>query len=207
MPRKNVLPALMVLAALAACDGGSPTGGADAALTQAEAQELAAAWDEVGAGVMDGYGGPAQAVLPGAPTGATTTVQFTSTRACPAGGSATVQGSREITRDGQGSGGVAFSATRTDAGCAFSARRGQGTMTITTTPSVQLTSAQTWTGGEPGTRTSTQKGSFDWSRSATGASGSCAVDLTATWTPATRTYTLAGTFCGRTVNVTRTRTA
>jgi hypothetical protein len=207
MPRNHVLPALLVLAALAACDGAAPTGGSDAALTDAEAQELASAWDEVGAGVMDGYGGPSFALLPGEPAASTTTVQFTSTRACPGGGSATLQGSREITRDGQGSGSVAFSATRTDAGCAFSARRGEGTMTITTTPSVQLTSAQTWTGGQPGTRTSTQKGSFDWSRSANGASGSCTVDLTATWTPATRTYTLNGTFCGRTVNVTRTRTA
>jgi hypothetical protein len=207
MPRSSLLLALMTFAVLAACDGVSPTGGPDAALTQAEAQELAAAWDEVGAGVMDGYGGPSQAVLSGEPAQATTSIQFTSTHACPAGGTATVQGSREVTRDGQGSGGVAFSATRTDAGCAFAARRGEGTMTITTTPSVTLTSAQTWTGGQPGTRTSTQKGSFDWSRGASGAGGSCAVDLTATWTPATSTYTLNGTFCGRTVTVTRTRAA
>jgi hypothetical protein len=33
------------------------------------------------------------------------------------------------------------------------------------------------------------------------------VDLTGTFTLATQTYTLSGTFCGRTVNVTRTRTA
>jgi hypothetical protein len=39
-----------------------------------------------------------------------------------------------------------------------------------------------------------------------GGSGSCTVDLTATWTPATRTYTLQGTFCDRAVHVTRTRT-
>lgn len=207
MPRRHLLPALLALVALAACDGASPTGGADAALTEEEAQALASEWDEIGAGVMDGYGGPSQAVLPGEPALATTTIQFTSTRACPAGGSATLQGSREVTRDGQGSGSVAFAATRTDAGCAFAARRGPGTMTITTTPSVQLTSAQSWTGGQPGTRTSTQKGSFDWSRSAGGASGSCTVDLTSTWTPATRTYTLNGTFCGRTISVTRTRTA
>ena len=204
MPRKHVLPALMALAALAACDGASPTGG-DAAITQAEAQELASAWDGVGAGVMDGFGGPSQAVLPGTPAEATTTVQFTRTRACPAGGTATVQGTREITRDGNGSASERFAATRTDAACTFPARRGAGTVTITTTPSVQLASEQTWTAGQPGTRTSTQEGSFDWSRSG-GASGSCTVDLEATWTPATRTYTLHGTFCNRTVSVTRTRT-
>lgn len=207
MARKHVFPALMALAALTACDGGSPTGGADAAatLTQAEAQELAYAWDGVGAGVMDGQGGPFTAVLPGSPAAATNSIAFNSTRACPSGGSATVQGTREVTR-GDGSGSVAVSATRTDAACAFPARRGaEGTvMTITTTPSVQLTSQQTWTNGQPGTRTSTQKGSFDWSRSG-GASGSCTVDLTATWTPATRTYTLQGTFCDRAIDVTRTR--
>jgi hypothetical protein len=205
MPRTHVLPALLALAALAACDGASPTGGADAALTQAEAQELASAWDDVGAGVMDSYGGPASAVLPGTPAQATTSTQFSSTRSCPAGGTATVQGTREVTRDGAGSGSVHFSATRTDAACTFPARRGAGTMTITTTPSVQLTSEQTWTDGQPGTRTSTHQGSFEWSRSG-GASGACTVDLTATWTPATHTYTLNGTFCNRTVSVTRTRT-
>lgn len=204
MQRIPLLSALMAVAVLAACDGATPTGGADAALTQDEALELASAWDAVGAGVMDGFGGPSQALLPGGPAEASATVQFTSTRACPAGGTATLQGAREVTRDGAGNGSVAFTATRTDAACAFPARRGGGTMTLTTTPSVQLTSAQAWMGGEPGTRTSTQKGSFDWSRSS-GGSGSCAVDLTATWAPATRTYTLAGTFCGRTVAVTRTR--
>lgn len=206
MPRTLLLPALVALTALAACDGASPTGDGDAALTQAEAQELAASWDEIGAGVMDGYGGPAADLLPGAPAQATTSTQFTSTRACPSGGSATLQGTREATRDGQGGGSVAFSATRTDAACAFPARRGAGTLTLTTTPTVQLTSQQTWTAGQPGTRTSTHTGSFDWARSG-GASGSCTVDLTATWTPATRTYTLEGTFCDRTISVTRTRTS
>lgn len=206
MQRRNVLSALMVLA-LAACDSDSPTAGAGAALTADEAMELATAWDEVGAGVMDGYGGPSQVLLPGPPAQAGATLQFTSTHACPAGGTATLEGSREVARDGQGNGSVQFAATRTDAACAFPARRGAGTVTLTTTPRVQLTSQQTWTAGQPGTRTSTQKGSFDWSRSATGASGSCTVDLTAAWNPAIRTYTLNGTFCGRTISVTRTRGA
>ncbi|HEX6040380.1 hypothetical protein [Longimicrobium sp.] len=208
MAHKHVFPVLMALAALAACDGGSPTGGdSTSALTQAEAQELAYAWDGVGADVIDGSGGPSAALLPGSVARATNTTTFTSTRACPSGGTATVQGTREATRDGQGGGSVSFSATRTDAACTFPARRGPegGTLTITTTPAVQLTSQQTWTDGQPGTRTSTQKGSFDWTRSG-GASGSCTVDLTATWTPATGTHTVRGTFCNRTVDVTRTRT-
>jgi len=206
MLRTPLLSALTVIAALAACDAASPTGGADAALTQAEALELASAWDAVGAGVMDGYGGPSQALVPGGPAEAAATIQFTSTRACPAGGTAVLQGSREVTRDGQGNGSVALDAARTDAACAFPARRGEGTVTITTTPSVQVSARQAWADGRPGVRTSTQKGSFNWSRTPSGASGSCTVDLAATWTPATRTYTLQGTFCDRTVNVTRTRT-
>ena len=177
MPRNPLLAALMVLA-LAACDGTSPTGGADAAsLTQDEALELATAWDELGAGVMDGYGGPSQALIPG-PAAATATVQFTSTRACPAGGTATLQGSREVTRDGQGNGSVAFSATRTDAACAFPARRGAGTVTITTTPSVQLTSQQAWTGGQPGTRTTAP--------TSAAASGVLIVPMSDTCPPASR---------------------
>jgi hypothetical protein len=201
-----LLPALLGFAALSACDGASPTGGAGAALTQDEARELAAAWDDLAAGVIDGYGGPSESVLPdGAPAQATVTVEFTSTRTCPGGGTATLQGSRVANRDGQGGGSVQYAATRTDAACTFPARRG-GTLTLTTTPTVQLTSEQSWTGGQPGTRTSTQTGSFDWARS-TGATGSCTVDLTATWTPSARTYTLQGTLCNRTVSVTRTRTA
>ena len=168
MQRRSLLPALLALA-LAACDSDSPTGGAGAALTEYEAMELASAWDEVGAGVMDGYGGPSQVLLPGNAAQAAT-LSFTSTHACPAGGTATLQGSREVARDGQGNGSVQFAATRADAACAFPARRGAGTLTITTTPRVQLTSRQAWTAGQPGTRTSTQKGSFDWSRDATGAS-------------------------------------
>jgi hypothetical protein len=33
------------------------------------------------------------------------------------------------------------------------------------------------------------------------------VDLTSTWDPAARTYTLKGTFCNHTVDLTRTWTA
>ena len=39
----------------------------------------------------------------------------------------------------------------------------------------------------------------------TGGSGTCDVDLSSSFDPATHTVTVTGTFCGRTVNVTRTR--
>lgn len=207
MQRTPLLTAALLAAALAACDG-SPTGDSSAALTNAEAELVAGDWDEISAAVMDGFDGPVASLAPtGAPARATITTEFTRTRQCPAGGTATVQGTRTVTHDPQtGSGSAQLTATRTDDACTFNVRRGRGgTLTVTTTPSVQITSQQAWSGGQLGVRTVTQQGSFDWSRSA-GGSGSCTVDLVATWTPATRTYTLDGTFCNRTVHVTRTRT-
>lgn len=203
--RKSLLSAALAALALAACDA-SPTGGG-ASIDSAEAQNAAAAWDEVGAVMMDGFLGPTLNVAPGGePSFATVTTEFSRTRECPVSGTATLQGTRSVTHDpATNNGGMQMTATRTDAACTVNARRGGGTISITTTPSVQVTANQTWTAGQPGTRTATHKGSFTWTRS-TGQSGSCTVDLTATFTPATRTYTLNGTFCNRTVSVTRTRT-
>lgn len=206
--RRNVLLSTAALAALTltACDG-SPTGQAGAAIDRAEAQIAASAWDEVGAMVMDGFVGPAFSISGGGePAAATATEEFTRTRQCPVSGTAIVAGTRVVQHDpATNSGSVQLTATRTDAACTVNARRGGGTMSITTTPNVAVTSSQTWTAGQRGTRTTTHKGSFSWQRSG-GQSGTCAVDLTATFTPATRTYTLNGTFCNHTVNVTRTHT-
>jgi hypothetical protein len=205
--RKPLLSAALAALALAACDGGSPTAGGDLAINRAEAENAAAAWDEVGAMMMDAFVGPTSSTAPAdGPSFATVTTEFTRTRECPVSGTATLQGTRSVTHDPvNNTGGMQMTATRTDAACTMNARRGGGTISITTTPNVQVTASQTWSGGQPGVRTATHKGSFSWARS-TGQSGSCTVDLTATWTPATRTYTLNGTFCNQTVSVTRTRT-
>jgi hypothetical protein len=207
--RHNFLLSTAALAtlALAACDGGSPTGGANAAIDRAEAQNAASAWDEVGAVVMDGFEGPSFNVSSGGETAsATVTTEFSRTRQCPASGTATLAGTRVVQHDpATNSGSMQLTATRTDAACTVNARRGGGTISITTTPNVAVTASQTWTAGQRGVRTTTHKGSFSWQRS-TGQSGTCTVDLTATFTPATRTYTLNGTFCNHTVSVTRTHT-
>lgn len=207
--RRNFLLSAAALTTLlaAACDGGPPTGGADAAMDQAEAQNAASAWDEIGAQVMDGFAGPAFSVSPGGDVAAATaTTEFSRARQCPVSGTATLAGTRVMQHDpATRSGSMQLTATRTDAACTVNARRGGGTMSITTTPAVAVTASQTWTAGQPGTRTTTHRGSFTWARS-TGQSGTCTVDLTATFTPATRTYTLNGTFCDHTVNVTRTHT-
>ncbi|HEV3049926.1 MAG TPA: hypothetical protein VGX50_06445 [Longimicrobium sp.] len=204
--RKPLLSAALAALALAACDG-SPTAGGDLAMDRAEAENAAAVWDAVGAMMMDAFVGPTSSAAPAdRPSFATATTEFTRTRECPAGGTATLQGTRTVNHDpATNSGSMQMTATRTDAACTMDARHGEGTISITSTPNVQVTASQTWSGGQPGVRTATHKGSFSWTRS-TGQSGSCTVDLTATWTPATRTYTLNGTFCNQTVSVTRTRT-
>ena len=206
MLRKSLVSAAALAALmLAACDG-SPTSGADASMNQAEAENAAALWDEVGAAVMDGFG-PVFSVSPveGA-ANATTTTEFTRTRQCPVSGTSTFAGTRTVTHDpATRTGSMQLSATRTDAACTMNARRGGGTISISTTPNVAVTANQSWSNGQPGTRTATHKGSFTWTRSG-GRSGSCTVDLTATFNPATRTYTLNGTFCNHTISVTRTHT-
>lgn len=207
--RRTFLLSTAALAAfaLAACDGGSPTD--TAAMDSAEAQNAAAAWDEVDAAAMDGFMVPTFNLSAGGGerAAATVTTEFSRTRECPAGGTATLAGTHAVQHDpATNSGSVQLTATRTDAACTVNARRGDGTISITTTPNVAVTSSQTWGNGQRGVRTTTHKGSFNWQRS-TGQSGTCAVDLTATFTPATRTYTLNGTFCGHTVSVTRTRTS
>ena len=207
MRRSLLSAAVLATLALAACDGGSPTGGGDgAAIDRADAENAAAAWDEVGALMVEGFEGPAFNRVPaGDPADLVVTTEFTRTRQCPAGGTATLQGTRTVQHDpAANAGSMQMTATRTDAACTVNARRGGGTLSITSTPSVAVTVSQSWSGGQPGVRTTTHRGSFSWQRS-TGQSGSCTVDLTATFTPATRTYTLNGTFCNQTVSVTRTR--
>lgn len=129
---------------------------------------------------------------------------FERTHACPAGGSVTVTGTvdRAIDRATR-SGTLAVNARRVENACAIRQRNGV-TVTVTGQPHTVMTVAQSFTNGVPGVRTQTQKGAFAWTRS-NGRSGACTVDLTSTFDPATRTATIKGSFCGRTVDETRTR--
>jgi hypothetical protein len=210
MRRTALLFAAPFALALAACEGGATDPALDASLSEAEARELAAAWDGVAAGAIAGFGPLFNVQEAGGPSAAATTAttSFKRQHACPAGGGSSIEGTLTVTRDpATRTGSMQMNATRTDSACTLPARgRREGTVTITGSPNIQLTGSHAWTNGVPGVHTHTQKGSFTWSRS-TGGTGTCTVDLTGTYTPATQTYTLAGTFCGRTVNVTRTRTS
>jgi hypothetical protein len=210
MRRTALLFAAPFAFALAACEGGATDPSLDASLSEAEARELASAWDGVAAGTIAGFGPLFSVREAGGPSAAatTSTTSFKRQHACPAGGASTIEGQRVVARDpATRTGSMQVNATRTDSACTIPARgRREGTVTITGSPNIQLTANGAWTNGVPGVHTHTQKGSFTWSRS-TGGAGTCAVDLTGTLTPATQSYTLTGTFCGRTVNVTHTRTS
>jgi hypothetical protein len=130
---------------------------------------------------------------------------FERTHPCPAGGSVTVTGTVEraidrVTRSGT----LAVNAKRFENACAFRQRNGV-TVTVTGQPHTAITVTQSFDKGVPGIRTQTQKGAFAWTRS-NGRSAACAIDLTSTFDPATHTATIKGTFCGRPVDETRTRT-
>jgi len=204
MYRKLLLPgALAAAVVLAACDKGTTGPDGSSQLSAEDARALAGETGDQDGAFMDGFAGPSFNKTAAGPQFATTvTTTFTRTRTCPQGGSVKLEGTHVVTADpATHSGSVAFSATRTETACVFS--RGERTITINGNPNTVLTSNQSWTNGVRGVRTATKKGSFTWSRS-DGKSGTCNVDVTATWDPATHTLHVQGTFCNQTVDVTRT---
>jgi hypothetical protein len=207
MHRNLLLPsALAAVLALAACDKGvTGPGSSSSDLSAADIQALAGETGDQDGAFLDGFGGPSFNMTAAGPQFATTvTTTFTRTRTCPKGGSVKLEGTHTVTGDkATQSGSTSFSATRTESACAFG--RGDNTITITGNPNTVLTSSQSVTGGVPGVRTATKVGSFNWTHS-NGRSGTCNVNVTATWTPATKTFHVAGTFCNKTIDVTRTWT-
>jgi hypothetical protein len=99
---------------------------------------------------------------------------------------------------------LAVNAKRVENACAVKQRNGV-TVTVTGQPHTAIGVTASFNKGVPGVLTQTQKGAFGWTRS-NGRSGTCAIDLTSTFDPATRTATIKGSFCGRPVDDTRTRT-
>jgi len=205
MYRKLLFPTtLAAVLALAACDKGITTPGSSD-LSPSDVQALAGETGDQDGAFMDGFGGPSfNKVVAGPQLATTVTTTFTRTRTCPQGGSVKLEGTITTTGDrATQSGSTSFNATRTETACVFG--RNGHTITVNGNPNTQLTSNQTWTNGTPGVRTATKKGSFTWSRS-DGKSGTCNVDVTATWTPSTHTLHVVGTLCNQTIDVTRTWT-
>ena len=204
-----VCSAALVLA-VAACDQST---GLSGGLSQADANQLAADMDAVSTlGTSDfGLGATfSVSVAPGSGSAATTvsapiTINntFTVTKQCPQGGqvvlAGSVVGSGDRTTHNLS---LETNATRTDTNCAFQTR--DGVLTINGNPNLTYKGNLNIVNGLlSGVQTQTHKGSFTWAR--VGGSGTCDVDLTSSFDPATHTATVTGTFCGHTVNVTRTR--
>lgn len=200
----SLLTTLAGAAALAACDG-SATSAAPSELSRADAEALAPAFGEMADSEVGGLGAPSFAAAgeSGIRLAVTTTTDFTRTRGCPQGGSVTLRGTVVVTADRETrTASQQYNAVRTDSACAFPLR--DGVMTINGNPNTVVAGSWSIANGVPGVRTLTHRGAFTWAHSS-GRTGSCTVDLTTTWTPATQTRRVQGTVCNRTVDVTRTR--
>lgn len=210
MVRKSYLvcSAGLVLA-IAACDQST---GPSTSISQAAANSLAANMDAISTlGPADvGLGATFAISAPGSASAASVTAaptpinnSFTVTKQCPKGGQVVIAGTITGTGDPvTRSLSLNASATRTDTNCAFDTD--DGVLTLNGNPNIAYDAKLNIVNGAlSGLQTQTQKGSFKWAR--TGGSGTCDVDLSSSFDPATHTVTVTGTFCGKTVNVTRTR--
>jgi hypothetical protein len=211
LKQSSLICSAALLLAVAACSSDS-TGVSANIITQADANQLAGDMDAVstlgttdfgvGASFDVNVGGSgASASVAAAPIPINT--QFTVTKACPKGGQVAIAGSITGTGDRVAHNlSIEAVATRTDTDCAFDTR--DGVLTLNGNPNIAYDGKLNIVAGVlSGLQTQTHKGSFTWAR--TGGSGTCDVDLSSSFDPATHTVTVTGTFCGHTVNVTRTR--
>jgi len=198
-----------LLLAVGACTDST---GVRGSITQADANQLAADMDAVSTLGTSDFGLGASfsvSVDPSAPSASVAAApvpintQFTVTKQCPRGGQVAIAGSITGTGDRIAHNlSVEAIATRTDTDCAFDTR--DGVLTLNGNPNIAFDGKLNIVAGVlSGLQTQTHKGSFKWAR--TGGSGTCDVDLTSSYDPATHTVTVTGTFCGHIVNVTRTR--
>jgi hypothetical protein len=207
MRRKFALPALVAAAVLSTGCEKNATAPAEGTLASADAALLAEELDALTGVALSSQIGSFMLFSAVPANGAPLPVDrsFTTTRQCPGGGSVTVAGTtRGETDRATRSLSLETNATRTENACAIPARRAGGaTLTVTGNPNVAIRAVHKVVNGEPsGPQTVTQKGAFKWS-SSDGRSGSCSVDLTSTVDFAARTYSVKGTMCGQTVDVTR----
>lgn len=207
--RRHSILLLLAAATIGGCDRAlAPS---DTSLQGDDAEMLASELDALGGAALDAIlASPAVSFSRATAEGVIASsesvpiaITFDRTATCPAGGQATLAGtitgqrdrdSRTVETD--------VSATKTLTDCAV--RRRNGT-TITSNGSVSFTAHHETVGGAAsGVQTRTHKGSFTYTTSA-GASGTCEIDITSTFDPATHTRTLEGTTCRRTIDLTLTR--
>ena len=205
-----VCSAALLVAAVACSDS---TGLKSASsISQADANQLATDFDGVASFSSNDFGPNVSFSIStdGASGSAAVTstpfpinTQFSVTKQCPRGGQTAFEGTVTGTGDrGTHSLTLDATATRTDTNCAFDTR--DGVLTLSGNPNLTYTAHLNIENFVlSGLQTATHKGSFTWSR--TGGSGTCDVDITRTFDPSTKTLTIKGSFCGRTIDVTKTK--
>ena len=212
LKQSSLVCSTALLLAVAACSSDS-TGVSANIITQADANQLAGDMDAVSTLGTTDFGLGTSYNINVDPSGASAVTatsapfpintQFSITKQCPKGGQVAIAGSITGTGDRVAHNlSVEAVATRTDTNCAFDTR--DGVLTLNGNPNLNYDGKLNIVAGVlSGLQTQTHKGSFTWAR--TGGSGTCDVDITSSFDPATHTVTVTGTFCGHTVNVTRTR--
>ncbi|HWL40977.1 MAG TPA: hypothetical protein VNO75_12140 [Gemmatimonadaceae bacterium] len=205
LKQSYLLGSAALLLAVAACDSTGPS----TEISQAEAIQLAADMDAVVTlGETDFSLGPSFLITDGSASAAVAAPiainnSFSVTKRCPQGGHVALAGTTDGTGDrATHSLTLETNATRTDADCAFRTRN--GVVTVNGNPNLAYKgNLNIVNGALVGLQTQTHKGSFTWERR--GGSGTCEVDLSSSFDPATRTVTVSGHFCGHAIDVTRTR--
>lgn len=198
-----------LLLAVAACNDST---GTSASISQSDANQLAADMDAVATLGATDFGPTASFIVSADASGSSASVasapfpintQFTVTKQCPRGGQVLIAGGITGTGDLTTHNlSLEAVATRTDSECAFDTRH--GVFTLSGNPNIAYDGHLNIVNAVlSGLQTQTHKGSFMWAR--TGGSGTCDVDLTSSFDPATHIVTVTGSFCGFAVNVTRTR--
>jgi hypothetical protein len=205
--KTSALCGAALLLAIAACDN---TTAPSNVLSQADASQLASDMDAVATlGAADFGMGPSFSLRADAGSAAISATpvpinnQFTVTKQCPLGGQVVIDGTTTGTADAlTHSLSLELVATRTDTNCAFHTKN--GTLTLNGNPNIAYDAKLNIVNATlSGLQTQTHKGSFAWARN--GGSGTCDVDITSSFDPATHTVTITGTFCGIAVNVSRSR--
>lgn len=203
----STLCGAMLLAAAAACDNSTAPSNV---LSQADVNQLAADMDAVATlGASDvGMGSTfslraadGSAAVATSPVGISN--QLMVTRQCPLGGQVVIDGTATGSADAVLRNlSLEVVATRTDTNCAFNTRDGK--LTLSGNPNIAYDGKLNIVNAAlSGLQTQTHKGSFTWARA--GGSGTCDVDITSSFDPATNIASITGTFCGIAVNVTRSR--
>ncbi len=188
-------PAVAALLAVAACSNDS-TGPADG-MTTDDAVAVALDTDAMTGQIvfsqilLGGFGLDAGLSIAGADTRT-----FSRSHDCPAGGTITLEGSIERTRNDQGIADYHATASGAWNDCAHA--RGDVTRTVNGTFSFDAT--RHFENGQPvGPQTATKSGHFTWSAT-NGKSGECDFHITSTRLPDVGKRTVVGTVCGREIN-------